>query len=130
MRFTIFMLAAVIYGTTATPTPDAQDHALEKRDTNGNFYLYQCGNCKCNADYSYNDFTGSTGCLNVGDQTAIGLTRLTTAYGGQATTCSLYFEANCQGGHQSAGVDGGQTWGCTAGNNRIKSVMCYFDVKH
>jgi hypothetical protein len=70
------------------------------------------------------DFTGSTGCLNVGDQTAIGLTRT----GGKATTCSLYFEPNCQGNHQSAGVHSGQTWGCTAGDNRIKSIQCYYNV--
>jgi hypothetical protein len=127
MRYSIFLLTSAIYGALATPTPDTTDNTLEKRDNSqGNFYLYGCGNCKCDAAYVYTDFTGATGCLNVGDQTAIGLTRQPTSLGGHATTCSLYFEENCQGNHQSAGVDGGKTWGCTAGDNRIKSVQCYF----
>jgi hypothetical protein len=128
MRYSIFLLTSAIYGALATPTPETSDNTLEKRDSNGNFYLYGCGNCKCEAAYVYTDFSGSTGCLNVGDQAAIGLTRESVALGHHATTCTLYFEENCQGDHQSAGVDGSQTWGCTAGNNRIKSVQCYFDA--
>lgn len=67
---------------------------------------------------------GSTGCLDINDQTAVGLTRL----GRFQTTCSLYFEPGCQGDAQSAGVNGGQSWGCTAGDNNIMSMECYFDV--
>src|SRR5271170_573410 len=86
----------------------------------GNVYIYPCGNCKCGATQSVTGFTGSTGCLEVNDQTAVGLTRS----GGYETTCSVYFQPGCQGDAQSAGVYSGQTWGCTAGDNRILSVQC------
>jgi len=90
----------------------------------GNVYLYPCGNCKCDATQSVTGFTGSTGCLDVNDQTAVGLTRS----GGYETTCSLYSQPGCQGDAQSAGVYSGESWGCTAGNNRILSVQCYYNV--
>ena len=70
------------------------------------------------------DFTGSTGCMNVGGRTAVGLTRS----GGHETTCSLYFQPGCQGDSQSAGVYSGETWGCTAGNSEILSVQCYYNI--
>src|SRR5271170_1634635 len=105
-------LCGMLFGSTLGAPPSS-----------GNVYIYPCGNCKCDATQSVTGFTGSTGCLEVNDQTAIGLTR-----GSYETTCSIYFQPGCQGDAQSAGVYSGESWGCTAGNNRILSVQCYYNV--
>src|SRR5271170_4657508 len=49
-----------------------------------------------------------------------GATQSVTGFTG-STGC---FEVN----DQTAGVYSGQTWGCTAGDKRILSVQCYYNV--
>ena len=94
---------------------------------NGNVYFYNCNSCNCNAYQDYTDFSGTTPCIAAGGPSgtasAIGLTR-----DGHQTTCTFYSDNNCNDEFQSAGVNSGQTWGCTAGKEKIGSVKCYYDV--
>ncbi|KAI5856060.1 hypothetical protein BZA05DRAFT_416670 [Tricharina praecox] len=91
----------------------------------GDMYLYDCANCKCDAKSQRTGFSGDTGCIsNFGGAIAAGLTRS----GSRATTCSYFSDSACSQQFQSAGVNGGQTWGCTAANQRIQSIRCYYNV--
>jgi hypothetical protein len=133
MRFAflpIFLLASVYYAIAAPVDSDngMENKLMSRTNSNGNFYLYSCKSCRCDAAYVYTDFTGSTGCLNVGSQQSIGLTATSAGIGPISTTCSVYFEENCQGSHQSVGVHYRDSWGCTEGQQDIKSVMCFYQT--
>ncbi|KAF8534596.1 hypothetical protein BDD12DRAFT_673993, partial [Trichophaea hybrida] len=93
--------------------------------SSGNVYLYDCGNCKCNAKAERTGFSGQSDCIVPnGGATAAGLTGI--KYGSK-TTCAFYSDDNCQNEYQSAGVYSSQTWGCTAGDQRIQSIRCWFN---
>jgi hypothetical protein len=144
MRFafvSLFLLASAIYAFAAPVdrepylTPDNDDVAnatnaglMARTNTNGNFWLYNCDTCRCDASYAYTDFHGVSGCLNVGDAKSIGLTAVSPGFVPVSTTCSVYFERDCQGSYQSVGVHYEDSWGCTDGQHDILSVQCYYQT--
>jgi len=117
-------LSSEVVSSTDNSIPSDEIEVEKRQSGSGSFWLYPCGNCKCDAGYSYTNFAGATPCLNVGSQTAIGMTWAN----GHSTSCSLYFEPYCGGDEQSAGVYSSQSWGCTAGDKPIMSVKCYWNA--
>jgi hypothetical protein len=131
MRFTVSLLS-LIFVNYVTAAPMGNATLASRQDCagcdGGNFYLYTCQDCGCEADYAYNNFEYS-GCLNVGGQHSVGLTATTYLLGfapATKTSCSLYSEQDCQGDYQSVGVRDDKQWSCTNSYNTIQSLQCYY----